>query len=253
MRDALGDAQTVLVLGGTSEIGVATARALAARRARTVILAARDPGRCAGAVEQLRAAGATRVEAVEFDARDLGSHAAFVEDMAARFGDVDLALVAFGVLGDQDEAAASGAAAAEVISTNFTGAASVMTPLAQRMVAQGHGTIVLLSSVAGERARKSNYVYGASKAGIDAFAQGLGDSLAGTGVHVMVVRPGFVKTKMTEGLEPAPLSTTPEAVADEIVKGLARGSHTVWAPPPLRVVMSVLRHVPRVVFRRLPI
>jgi decaprenylphospho-beta-D-erythro-pentofuranosid-2-ulose 2-reductase len=96
-------------------------------------------------------------------------------------------------------------------------------------------------------------VYGASKAGIDAFAQGLGDSLAGTGVHVMVVRPGFVKTKMTEGLDPVPLSTTPEAVADEIVKGLARGSHTVWAPPPLRAVMAALRHVPRPIFRRLPI
>jgi decaprenylphospho-beta-D-erythro-pentofuranosid-2-ulose 2-reductase len=110
-----------------------------------------------------------------------------------------------------------------------------------------------MSSVAGERARKSNYVYGASKAGIDAFAQGLGDRLAGTGVNVMVVRPGFVHTKMTAGMDQAPLSTTPDAVAAEIVKGLARGSHTVWAPPPLRLVMSVLRHVPRPIFRRLPI
>src|SRR5918912_3480447 len=117
-----------------------------------------------------------------------------------------------------------------------------MVPLAQRMRTQGHGTIVVLSSVAGERARKSNFVYGASKAGVDAFAQGLGDSLAGTGVHVMVVRPGFVKTKMTAGMSPAPFSTTADAVAEEIVKGLARGSHTVWAPPLLRGVMSVLRH-----------
>jgi decaprenylphospho-beta-D-erythro-pentofuranosid-2-ulose 2-reductase len=253
VNDALGDAQSVLLLGGTSEIGVATARALARRRARTVVLAARDPSRCAGATEEIRTAGAERVESVTFDARDTASHPAFVEDVFARFGDVDLALVAFGVLGDQDEAAADSAAAVEVIETNFTGAASVMTPLARKMVDQGHGTIVVLSSVAGERARKSNYVYGASKAGVDAFAQGLGDSLAGTGVHVMVVRPGFVKTKMTEGLDPAPLSTTPEAVADEIVKGLARGSHTVWAPGPLRAVMSALRHVPRPIFRKLPI
>jgi decaprenylphospho-beta-D-erythro-pentofuranosid-2-ulose 2-reductase len=253
VNDALGDAQSVLVLGGTSEIGVATARALARRRARTVVLAARDPSRCSAATEEIRAAGAERVESVTFDARDTASHPAFVEDVFARFGDVDLALVAFGVLGDQDEAAADSAAAVDVIETNFTGAASVMTPLARKMVDQGHGTIVVLSSVAGERARKSNYVYGASKAGVDAFAQGLGDSLAGTGVHVMVVRPGFVKTKMTEGLDPAPLSTTPEAVADEIVKGLARGSHTVWAPGPLRAVMSALRHVPRPIFRKLPI
>jgi decaprenylphospho-beta-D-erythro-pentofuranosid-2-ulose 2-reductase len=253
VKDALGQAQSVLVLGGTSEIGVATARALARRRARTIVLAARDPSRCAAAAEELRAAGAERVETVTFDARDTASHPAFVDDVFARFGDVDVALVAFGVLGDQDEAKADAARAVEIIETNFTGAASVMTPLARRMTAQGHGTIVVLSSVAGERVRKSNYVYGASKAGIDGFAQGLGDSLAGSGVHVMIVRPGFVKTKMTEGLDEVPLSTTPEAVADEIVKGLARGAHTVWAPAPLRAVMSVLRHVPRPIFRRLPI
>jgi decaprenylphospho-beta-D-erythro-pentofuranosid-2-ulose 2-reductase len=253
VNDALREPQSVLVLGGTSEIGVATARALAARRARTVILAARDPARCGAAADSLREAGAERVEAVPFDARDFGSHEAFVDDVYARFGDVDLALVAFGVLGDQDEAAQSAGAAVDVVETNFTGAVSVMTPLAKRMVAQGHGTIVVLSSVAGERARKSNFVYGSSKAGIDAFAQGLGDSLVGTGVGVMVVRPGFVKTKMTAGMEAAPLSTTPDAVAEAIVAGLGRGAHTVWAPTPLRAVMSVLRHVPRPLFRRLPI
>ena len=253
MKDALGSVQSVLVLGGTSEIGVATARALAARRASTVVLAARDPSRCDEAASAIRSAGASRVEAVPFDARDLGSHAGFVDDVFARVGDVDLALVAFGVLGDADVAASDGAAAAELISTNFTGAASVMTPLAQRMVQQGHGTIVLLSSVAGERVRKSNYVYGASKAGIDGFAQGLGDSLAGTGVRVMIVRPGFVRTKMTSGLDPAPLSVDADAVADAIVRGLARGSEVVWVPAPLRGVMAVLRHLPRAVFRRLPI
>jgi decaprenylphospho-beta-D-erythro-pentofuranosid-2-ulose 2-reductase len=141
----------------------------------------------------------------------------------------------------------------EVAGVNYVGAASVMAALARRMSGQGHGTIVLLSSVAGERARKSNYMYGASKAGADAFAQGLGDSLGGSGVNVMVVRPGFVKTKMTAGLDPVPFSTTPDVVAGEIVKGLARGAHTVWVPPVLRVVMSVLRHVPRPVFRRLPL
>ena len=246
MRDALGEVQSVLVLGGTSEIGVATARALAERRARTVVLAARDPSRCAAAADSLRAAGAERVESVAFDARDTASHSAFVDDVFNRFGDIDLALVAFGVLGDSDQAI-------EMAEVNFTGAASVMLPLAERMKSQGHGTLVVLSSVAGERARKSNFAYGASKAGVDAFAQGLGDALAGTGVHVMVVRPGFVHTKMTRGMDAAPLSTTPEAVAGEIVKGLARGAHTVWAPPPLRLVMSVLRHVPRPIFRRLPI
>jgi decaprenylphospho-beta-D-erythro-pentofuranosid-2-ulose 2-reductase len=246
MKDALGEVQSVLVLGGTSEIGVATARALVERRARTVVLAARDPSKCAAAADELRAAGAERVESVAFDARDTESHPAFVADVFSRFGDIDLALVAFGVLGEEDQAV-------EMAEVNYTGAASVMLRLAERMKEQGQGTMVLLSSVAGERARKSNFAYGASKAGVDAFAQGLGDSLAGTGVHVMVVRPGFVHTKMTAGMEAAPMSTTPDAVAKEIVRGLARGAHTVWAPPPLRLVMSVLRHVPRPIFRRLPI
>jgi decaprenylphospho-beta-D-erythro-pentofuranosid-2-ulose 2-reductase len=246
VKDALGEVQSVLVLGGTSEIGVATAQALVERRARTVILAARDPSKCAAAADALRAAGAERVEAVAFDASDTASHAAFVEDVFNRFGDVDLALVAFGVLGEADQAL-------EMAAVNYTGAVSVMLPLAERMKRQGQGTIVVLSSVAGERVRKSNFAYGASKAGVDGFAQGLGDALDGTGVHVMVVRPGFVHTKMTEGMEAAPMSTTPEAVAQEIVKGLARGAHTVWAPPPLRLVMSVLRHVPRPIFRKLPL
>ena len=121
------------------------------------------------------------------------------------------------------------------------------------MRAQGHGTIVALSSVAGERARRSNFVYGSSKAGMDAFFQGLGDSLVGSGVKVMIVRPGFVHTKMTTGMDPAPLSTTADAVAAAIVRGLARGSETVWVPSTLRYVMSVLRHVPRPIFRKLPI
>jgi decaprenylphospho-beta-D-erythro-pentofuranosid-2-ulose 2-reductase len=246
VRDALGEVQSVLVLGGTSEIGVATARALVERRARTVVLAARDPEACASEVEALRAAGATSVETVRFDATDTGSHEAFVSGVFERFGDLDLALLAFGVLGEEDDPVG-------VLNVNLVGAASVMKALADRMTAQGHGTIVVLSSVAGERARKSNFMYGASKAGVDAFAQGLGDSLAGTGVDVMVVRPGFVKTKMTAGRDPVPFSTTADAVADEIVKGLAHGAHTVWAPPVLRLVMSVLRHVPRPIFRRLPL
>jgi decaprenylphospho-beta-D-erythro-pentofuranosid-2-ulose 2-reductase len=242
MKDALGEVQSVLVVGGTSEIGLATARALVSRRARTVVLAARDPDRVD--VDSLR--GADRVEAVRFDATDTASHPGFVADVFSRFGDIDLALVAFGVLGEEDDPVS-------VLQVNTVGAASVMSALAERMVSQGHGTIVVLSSVAGERARKSNYMYGASKAGADAFAQGLGDSLAGTGVDVMVVRPGFVKTKMTAGRDPVPFSTTADVVAEEIVRGLARGSHTVWAPPVLRVVMSALRHVPRPLFRRLPL
>jgi len=246
MRDALGAVQSVLVLGGTSEIGVATARALVRGRARTVVLAARDPEGLVATADSLLEDGAERVERVRFDAVAFGSHDELIADVFARVGDIDLAVLAFGVLGKEDDPV-------EPANVNFVGAASVMTAIATRMKAQGHGTIVLLSSVAGERARKSNYMYGASKAGIDAFAQGLGDSLAGSGVQVMVVRPGFVKTKMTAGLDPVPFSTSADAVAEAIVRGLARGSHTVWEPAVLRGVMSVLRHVPRSIFRRLPL
>jgi decaprenylphospho-beta-D-erythro-pentofuranosid-2-ulose 2-reductase len=120
-----------------------------------------------------------------------------------------------------------------------------------KLRAQGHGTLVVLSSVAAERPRGANFPYAASKAAVDAYAQGLGDALAGTGVHVLVVRPGFVHTHMTAGLKPAPLATTPEAVADAVADGLRRGAHTVWAPPRVRWLMAILRHLPRSVFRRL--
>jgi decaprenylphospho-beta-D-erythro-pentofuranosid-2-ulose 2-reductase len=253
MKDALGSVQSVLVLGGTSEIGVATVRALAARRTRTVLLAVRDPDAADDAARQARDAGATTVETMRFDGDDTDSHERFVDEVFDRHGDIDLVLLAFGVLGDSDRSAASGGAAAAVARTNFLGAVSVAIPVARRLRGQGHGTLVVLSSVAGERVRRSNFVYGASKAGLDGFAQGLGDSLAGTGVDVMVVRPGFVRTKMTAGLDSAPLATTADAVAQAIVRGLARGSHTVWAPPALRPVMAVVRHLPRAVFRRLPL
>jgi len=253
MKDALGSVQSVLVLGGGSDIALSTVRELVKRRARTVVLAAREPESLKGVADELRAAGATTVETLAFDARDTASHDAFVAHVFDRVGDIDLALLAFGVLGDQEEAEHDGRAAVDIAEVNYVGSVSVTVPIAQRMRTQGHGTIVALSSVAGERARHSNFVYGSSKAGMDAFFQGLGDSLVGSGVRVMIVRPGFVHTKMTDGMDAAPFSTTPEAVADAIVRGLARNRETVWVPSQMRYVMSVLHHVPRPVFRKLPI
>lgn len=251
MKDALGSAQTLLVLGGGSDIGLATAKAMAGERTRSVVLAGRDPDGLASAVEAVHAAGATDVEAVRFDADDADAHEAFLDDVFARHGDVDVVLLAFGVLGDQERDLRDPASTRAVLNTNFVAAASVLLCVAERLRRQGHGSIVVLSSVAAERGRRSNFVYGSSKAGLDAFCQGLGDELAGDGIQVMVVRPGFVHTKMTEGKEAAPLATTPEVVAKEIVEGLRRGADTVWAPKPLRLVFSGLRHLPRSVFRRL--
>jgi len=252
MIDALGGPQSVLVLGGGSEIALATVRKLIAGRCRRVVLAARDLEALARPAKELEAAGATNVDAVAFDGLDFASHDEFVKDAFAG-QDFDLVLLAFGVLGDQDLAEHDGAESRRIIESNFTGAVSVLVPVVEALRTQGHGTVVVLSSVAGERARKSNFVYGSSKAGLDAFCQGMGDSLAGTGVRIVVVRPGFVHTKMTEGLAPAPLATDPDSVADAIVAGLGRGSETIWAPSQLRYVMSILRHVPRPVFRRLPL
>ena len=253
MQDSLGSVQSVLVLGAGSDIAHATLRALVKRRARTIVLAARDTASLAPIAAELRKLGAERVETVTFDARDTEQSSALIDDVFSRVGDIDLAILAFGVLGDQEQAERDSDAAVDIARVNYLGPVSVGVPLAQRMRAQGHGTIVVLSSVAGERARRSNFVYGSSKAGMDAFFQGLGDSLVGSGVKVMIVRPGFVDTKMTKGLKPAPLSTTADAVADAIVRGLARGSETVWVPSALRYVMSAIRHVPRPIFRKLPI
>ncbi len=251
MNDALGSPQSVLLLGGGSDIGLAIVRRLVADRARTVVLAGRHPEALKPAADELTGLGATTVEVVAFDALAPEDHDRFVTESFERFGDFDVVIVAFGVLGDQEEAERNAAAALDVLRTNFLGAVSVCLPLAQRLRTQGHGVLVVLSSVAAERARRANFVYGSSKAGLDAFCQGLGDALVGSGARLMIVRPGFVHTKMTAGRKAAPLSTTPEAVAEAVVAGLRKGSEIVWAPAPLRYVMSAMRHLPRPVFRRI--
>ncbi|MGZ4734351.1 MAG: decaprenylphospho-beta-D-erythro-pentofuranosid-2-ulose 2-reductase [Acidimicrobiia bacterium] len=253
MNDAVGGAKSVLVLGGGSEIALATVRKLIQGRCRTVVLAGRDPEALAGPAKELEAAGATDVSVATFDGLDFSSHDAFVKHVFDEHDDFDIVLLAFGVLGDQDLAETNGDEARRIVDSNFTGAVSVLVPVVNALRDQGHGTVVVLSSVAAERARKSNFIYGSSKAGLDAFCQGLGDSLVGSGVHIVVVRPGYVHTKMTEGHEPAPLATDPDSVATAIVEGLGRGSEIIWAPRQLRYVMSVLRHLPRPVFRRLPL
>jgi len=239
------------VLGGTSEIGLATASALAHRRGLRVVLAGRDEAALKAAAERLAAIEGTTVEIAPFDATDTAGHEAFVTDVFERAGDVDVVLFAFGVLGEQLTDEHDAERAVGVITSNFVGAVSVGIPVADHLAAQGHGTIVVLSSVAAERPRRDNFVYGSSKAGLDAFFRGLSAARRGTGVDVMVVRPGFVRTKMTAGRAAAPFATTADAVAAEIVRGLERGASLVWVPPPLRWVMSGLRHLPQPVFRRL--
>lgn len=248
MQDALGSPQSALVLGGTSEIALATVRRLVDARCEKVVLAVRDPATAEAPAAELRARGA-EVEIVGFDALDTASHTKVIGDVFDGPTDIDLVLLAFGVLGDQATFDADPEAAADAARINYVGAVSSGLVVASHLRTQGHGTLVVLSSVAAERPRRSNYVYGSTKAGLDAFAQGLGDALIGTGARVMVVRPGFVHTRMTAGMEAQPFSTTPDVVAAQITRGLERGSDTVWAPPIVRWMFVVLRHLPRRLWR----
>ena len=251
MIDAVGNPQSILLLGGTSEIGLAVVEAFASDRPLRVVLAARPSERLDEAQARLEKLGCA-VEQLPFDALALDTHAATV-GKAFTGGDIDVAVVAFGLLGDNEQAWTDVATAVELAQVNYTAAVSVGVVLAEKLTAQGHGSLVAFSSVAGERARRSNFVYGSTKAGMDAFYSGLTEALRPSGVHVTVVRPGFVHTRMTAGLTPAPLSTTPDAVAAVVVDAVRSRKELVWAPAALRVVMSVLRHVPRVIFRRLPV
>ncbi len=248
----MGRVATVLVLGGGSEIGQAIAGRLVDDGAETVILAARHPDDLTDATAELRRRGATTVDTVPFDADDLAGHDHVIDEVRGRHGDLDILVTAFGVLGDQALAERDAGAAAAVALTNYVGAVSVLTVAADRLRTQGHGAIVVLSSVAGERVRRSNYVYGSSKAGLDGFCQGLAAALQGSGVHLCIVRPGFVRGRMTAGRRPVPFATTPEAVAVATVTGLGRQAPVVWVPSVLRPVMVLLRHLPRTVFARLP-
>jgi decaprenylphospho-beta-D-erythro-pentofuranosid-2-ulose 2-reductase len=244
--------QSLVVLGGASDIGAAVADRLVQGGCRSVVLAGRHAERMEPVAERLRALGA-EVAITHWDALDVADHGDAVKRAWAALpggGDVDCVLLASGVLGDQSHLEGDPTAAAELMTANYTGPAATLLHVSRRLHEQGQGTIVVLSSVAGERVRRSNFVYGSSKAGLDGFAQGLGDSLAGSGVHVLVVRPGFVHTSMTEGKDPAPLATTPDAVAEAVAGGLSAGRDTVWVPGTFRYLMMAFRHLPRTVWRR---
>lgn len=251
MIDAVGTPQTLLLLGGTSDIALAIARRYASVRPLEVILAARPTERRTSAAAELTELGCT-VREVDFSAQDLDSHAGTVEACFAG-EDVDVAVVAFGLLGDAEQLWTDPAAAAELAQVNYVAPVHCGVLLSNAMKTQGHGVIVALSSVAGEKVRRSNFVYGSSKAGMDGFYLGLGEALRGTGVDVLVVRPGFVTTKMTKGMDSAPLSVSAEQVAEATVAAAHDHRSLIWVPTPMRFVMSGLRHVPRPLFRKLPI
>ena len=235
----------VLLLGGTSEIGLAILTALGLPADAEVILAGRDEQRLAAAGKELPA----QVRTIPYDAVETERHQAFVDGVFDG-GPVDLVVSAAGVLVPQADLERDVRRAAAMIETNFTGHVSTLLAVANRMRAQGRGTIVVLSSVAAVRPRKANFVYGAAKAGLDAFARGLTDSLHGTGVRVLLVRPGFVIGRMTAGMPPAPLATTPEKVGAATVAALRGRKTAAWVPAPLAGFAVALRLIPRPFWRR---
>ena len=255
--DAVGNPQTILLLGGTSEIGLAICERYLRNAHARILLAAMpdDPGRDA-AVAQMKAAGARSVELIDFEATDTDSHPKMIDAAFSDGGgprDVDVAIVAFGLLGDAEELWQNQRKAVQIAEINYTAAVSVGVLLGEKMRAQGFGQIIAMSSAAGERVRRSNFVYGSTKAGLDGFYLGLGEALKPSGVRVLVIRPGQVRTRMSAHIKEAPLTVDKEYVANLAVTASAKGKELVWAPGAFRYVMMVLRHIPRPIFRKLPI
>ncbi len=245
MLDDLGRPARILLLGGTSEIGLAILAALKAPAGSAVLLAGRDEQRLAAAGKELPFRTAT----LSFDALEPGTHEAVVAEAFTE--PVDIVIAATGLLIPQEELDGDPLRAAQMIDTNFTGHVTTLLAAARRMRAQGSGTIVVLSSVAAIRPRKANYVYGSAKAGLDAFARGLADALAGSGVRVLLVRPGFVIGRMTAGMSAAPLSSTPEQVGAAVATALDGKAAVVWIPKSLAMLAVLMRLVPRPAWRRM--
>lgn len=237
----------VLILGAVSGIARATARSFA-EAGHSVQLAARNSERLADDAADLRTRFGIEVSLHEFDALAIDSHAGFVAGLPIL---PEIAVCAVGALGDQEQSQADPQAAAHVMRSNLEGPASVLGHLANAMEARGSGTLVGISSVAGDRGRASNYVYGAAKAGFTAFLSGLRNRLARSGVHVVTVLPGFVRTAMTEGMEtPGPLTADPEEVGAAIAKAARKGTNTIYTRPIWRVVMAVIRNIPEPIFKK---
>lgn len=238
----------LLLLGATSDIGGEVATRLCG--GRSVVLAGRERHRAADITERLYAAGAREVRFVAFEATETDTHRELIESIITEVGEVTTAIVAFGILGDQQLAERDEVEAARIATVDYIAQISVLTVLSDIM---SRGEIFAFSSIAGWRARRANYVYGSTKAGLDAFCQGLADKLHGSELNLITARPGFVIGSMTRGMSPAPMSVTPAEVADAVVVAAAKSKcTTVWIPRRLAVLAAVMRYVPRPIWRHMP-
>jgi len=240
--------RTAHVLGGSSDIAAAVLEHLARQGLERTVLALRSPD----AEPAAATPSGVQCTLLRWDAVEIDSHRVLVERAVEALGRIAVVICAVGMLAHHAGLGMGPADVDEMVRTNFAGPAAALSVVADRLVEQGSGTIVVLSSVAAARARKSNYVYGSSKAGLDTFAQGMADALVGTGVGVMIVRPGFVRSSMTEGLDPAPFATDPDVVAAAVVEALGKGRRgVVWVPPLLGPMLGVLRNAPTGLWRRI--
>ena len=232
MNDSANRPQTALLVGRTSDIAVAILEQLTTLR--VVVLAARDLERASLAAEKLKSTNAgLSVTSVHFEALDVATHAQLIQDAVRQVGDIDVVMVACGALGSPD--AGTGPLehhhqAMEVTHATYVAPLSIMHAAAQRLHERGHGSLIVISSAATLRPRRTNPVYGTAKAGIDAFTLALADRLSVSGVHVMLVRPGFVRTSMTEGLTAPLMSATPQRVAADVGVRIRRKRPIVWSP-----------------------
>ncbi|MGZ5046518.1 MAG: SDR family oxidoreductase [Usitatibacter sp.] len=244
--------ERVVVFGATSAIAQAVARRLAARGAR-LHLVGRDAAKLEAVRADLAARGSPSATASVADLDLLDRHHALLDEAESALGSIDAALIAQGTLPDQRACEADFALAARALHTNFTSPASLASELANRFEARGAGTIVAISSVAGDRGRASNYVYGTAKAALSTFLEGLHARLHAKGVRVVTVKPGFVDTPMTAGFTKGALWATPDQVAAGIVKAMDRGTREAYLPWFWGPIMFVIRHLPARIFLRLKI
>ena len=254
MKNGVGVAQNIVLFGGTSEIGQAILRRVVKPGAARLVLVSRDIDAAnIAAADLIGLHPDMDVHHVRFDAADASSMRAVVDEVAGEIGDIDVAIVAQGLLNEGRDYYADPSALIEMANVNFTASMSLLYALAGRMRSQGYGKIVLLSSVAGERVRKGNPAYGATKAGIDGFALALDHELEGSGASILVVRPGFVTTKMTAGMSKVPFSTDAASVAKAVEQGIASDKKIVWVPGLLKWMFTILKALPIAVWRRLPL
>ncbi len=250
MENAFGQPQNVVVLGGSSDIARAITKKLCAARARTIVLAGRNPTLLAEAETEARQFGAASTAIVLFDAEDPSNAARTVSESFEKVGgEVDLVIIAVGLLGDQRADEDDAAAATRIMTVNLTWPVAALAEVRRRLVAQGSGRILVITSVSGIRVRRTMYLYGGAKAGLDRLCDGLADSLEGTGVTLQILRAGVVRTKMTTGHKEPPFTTGPDEVADTVIKGMATSERAIWSPPVLRYVFALLRHLPKPIFR----